>query len=164
MSRQSVTIQGEMYEIPAPYAEGHQLSAIEAAVLNQTFSENVRNNVAARMKKRAEANEPAFTAEEVESYALSYTFEAKTVRGPRAEAVDPVEREARNLAKSAVMDFLRKKNRTFKSIAETKEARAEWLDGMIDKLLEAKPEYRENAKALVAARKAASVTVGDLEL
>jgi len=163
MSRQSVTIQGEIYEIPAPYAEGSVLTEIEAAVLNQTFAENIRNNVAARMKKRAEANKPAFTAEEVESYATSYTFEVKLQRTARSEPVDPVEREARGLAKAAVMDFLQKKKRTFKSVADTKEARAEWLNDMIDKLLEAKPEYRENAKALVAARKAAKVDV-DLDL
>lgn len=157
MSTQMVKIQGEIYEIPAPYAEGHQLTAAEAAVLNQTFAENVRNNVASRIRKAAEDGTPGLSAEDVEAYASTYTFESKGTRssGGGRTAADPVEREARALAKTAIMAHLKAKGKKLNALFPEKEARAEWLNARIDQLLEADESFRVSAKELVASRAAA---------
>jgi hypothetical protein len=49
------TIEGKNFEISQPYEEGHVITAIEARVLNQTRSENIGNNVRAKLKEAIEA-------------------------------------------------------------------------------------------------------------
>jgi hypothetical protein len=160
--RQMVTIAGERYSIPAPYAAGHVLTAAEAAVLNQTFAENVRNNVAAKMKKLAEDNLPGLSAQDVEDYALCYTFEQRNTRGPR-ETIDPIDREVTRLATLAVMKSLKNKGRKLKDVADTDEGRDAWLAAAVARVIELKgDELRAQAETILNARKAASVVVAEL--
>ena len=44
-NRVAVTIAGAEFTVPAPFAEGHTLTAGEAAALNQLTRENVRNSL-----------------------------------------------------------------------------------------------------------------------
>jgi hypothetical protein len=119
-----VTIAGETFEIAAPYEEGHTLNAAEASVLNQTYLENIRNNVAGKIKAAKEAAEKAGTAFSLDTpiggegedagktlrqvcndYAKTYEFGFRATRN--AEPVDPVQREARAIAREALLAKLR---------------------------------------------------------
>ena len=122
--RRSLTIAGETFEIAAPYSEGHTLNAAEASVLNQTYAENIRNNAAGRIKaakEQAEANGTTFSLDTpvggegenatktlrqlITEYAESYEFGVRVARA--SEPVDPVEREARAIAREAINTLLK---------------------------------------------------------
>ena len=51
------TINGISFEISTPYSEGHVLTEAEAKALNQTRSENIGNNLRAKIKEMQEAGE-----------------------------------------------------------------------------------------------------------
>lgn len=130
-----VTIAGETFEVRVPYAEGHTLNAAEASVLNQTFTENIRNNAAGRIKaakEKAEADGTTFSLDTpvategedagktlrqlITEYADTYQFGVRTVRS--AEPADPVEREARSIAREAITAKLRANGVKRKDISE----------------------------------------------
>lgn len=124
---EQITIAGQTVNVPVRYAEGHELTEGEASALNQTYHENIRNNLAKKVKEAVEAGAfdlAAFQAE-VDAYAQSYQF------GVRAAGVgvsrDPVRAEALNLAKAQIREALKKANRKAepKAIAE---AAAKLLD------------------------------------
>lgn len=98
---QEVTISGEVFKIAPRYSEGHSLTENEAAALNQTYFENIRNNMARGVADAKEAG--AFDYDEfqkkITSYANEYEFGAR--RGPGAPR-DPILSEAFKLAKDAV--------------------------------------------------------------
>lgn len=99
-------IQDETFSLPAPFNEGHVCTNAEASVLNQTLAENVRNNMAKKIKDAKEAN--TFNQNEMQAevdlYIEEYEFGVRRGRGP----LDPIEREALNIAKDTVKDALRK--------------------------------------------------------
>lgn len=104
------TIEGRNFEISQPYEEGHTLSAIEARVLNQTRSENIGNNVRAKLKEAIEggALDEALTMLVAEVDA-AYAF---TAAGTRAAArLDPYEREARKIARELLKTHLAESGR-----------------------------------------------------
>ena len=116
---QSVRIQGHAFDIPSPFAEGHQLTPHEAAAMNQLFAENVRNNGASKIKaalaKHVKAGHSAesFKLPEdvrgaVQTLADTYTFGERKARGT-SEPVDPLEREAHRIADEAIRTALKKK-------------------------------------------------------
>lgn len=118
-SMRSVTIGGATFELPAPYSEGHVLNAAEASVLNQTFLENVRNNAASKIKAAKEVADKAGTEfsldtpiggdgedaaktlrQTIADYAANYKFGVRVSR--TSEPADPVQREARSIAREAI--------------------------------------------------------------
>jgi hypothetical protein len=133
-SRQSIVIQGYDFTIPAPYGEGHTLTANEASALNQLYAENVRNNSASRIKAAKEAAEKAGTEfsldtsmvgegddavtlrASIEEYAANYEFGAR--RTSTKEPVDPVQREAFRIAKEVVSKQLSDKGIKQKDLAD----------------------------------------------
>lgn len=158
---QTVTIQGIEFTAPAPYSEGHVLTVAEAATLNQTLGENLRNNFAKRVKdakdKAAGGALPddviASLKGEFESYSNEYEFAGK--RSPRVTA-DPVTREARKIAKSLVVEALKARNMDIKTLADGK------MDELISTLLEKKPDIRAEAQRRIDAAKAvAANALGD---
>ena len=101
----SFIIQERAFKIPKPFIEGHQCTGAEAGVLNQILAENVRNNLAQRVKKAVEENtfDQASMQGEIDQYIEEYEFGVRRGRGP----TDPVEREALNIAKEHVKEALR---------------------------------------------------------
>lgn len=148
---QSIVIQGHTFTSPAPYEEGHVVSANEASVLNQTFAENLRNNFAKTVKGKKEEvekenrglsdDEIAALQLEFEEYAGTYTFNGK--RASRAPA-DPIMREATKLAREALRAILRKRG------IEVFDDR---FDELVAEILETRPQYKEEAARRVAALK-----------
>ena len=96
---EQITIAGKTFNAPLRYEEGHELSAGEAAALNQTYHENLRNNFAKKVKDAIEAG--AFSQDviqiEFDAYAREYQFGVRTGGGgaPR----DPVTKEALDILK-----------------------------------------------------------------
>jgi hypothetical protein len=85
----TITIAGHRFNVPIPYKAGHVCTEGEANALNQTFAENIRNNLAAKAK------DGSLTQADVDTYAASYAFGAGgKAFGPR----DPIMAEALRLA------------------------------------------------------------------
>src|SRR6266446_4903096 len=74
---EQITIAAQTFNVPLRYEEGHELSAGEASALNQTYHENIRNNLAKKAK------EGTLTQADVDAYASEYQFgaDAKLVFG-----------------------------------------------------------------------------------
>lgn len=151
---QKITIAGFSIVLPIRFAEGHVCNANEAKALQQTFAENVRNNMAkfvAKAKTDAgpDGLSPEVTAAlhgKISDYATNYQFAARQ----RAEPVDPVEREARKLARQAYIDAVKAKGIDPKTID------ADALGEKIDWILENRAWYREEAQRRHDAAKASA--------
>lgn len=164
MQTQNITIQGTTFVAPAPYSEGHVLTAVEAAVLNQTFGENLRNNFAQKLKKREEEIEEAkknggtapapLGQADFDAYASKYEFGVRPTR-----ETDPVLSEAKKLAEKEIREKIKAKGVQIKSLPEGR------LDELVAQAIEKHPRFLEQAKIIVAARQsAAAASAGELEL
>jgi hypothetical protein len=129
------TIEGKNFEISQPYEEGHVISAIEARVLNQTRSENIGNNVRAKLKEAIETGQSddalAALVAEVDA---AYQF---TAAGTRAAArLDPIEREARKMARELLKAHLAESGRklTVAPDGTTDEEWAEKIETEVDRI------------------------------
>lgn len=157
----NITIQGILFSVAKPFAEGHTCTANEAAALNQVLAENVRNNLATQVKKaKDEANgEPDETALQtlVNDYVAGYEF---GVRSGGGRTMDPVVKEARNIGKEKIKAALAAKGVAAKDIT------AEQMRSLLDKYWDTHGEqWMADAKAVVKARqKAAATTLDDIEL
>jgi hypothetical protein len=155
-------INGISFNISQPYEAGHTLSELEAKVLNQTRSENVGNNVRAKVKLMIEGDETAnppvapSTFEEIQAYVASvdadYIF--RTVSEGAGRSVDPYEKEARRMAREFLKNEL---SATGRKITVTPDDLTddEWKDKVeneIDRLANL-PQITADAKKNVDARK-----------
>lgn len=147
------TIEGKNFEISQPYEEGHVLTAIEARVLNQTRSENIGNNVRAKLKEAIEQgksdNDLAALVAEVDA---AYAF---TAAGTRAAAkLDPYEREARKIARELLKAHLAESGRKLTVAPEgvTEEEWDEKIEAEVDRIATL-DSVLEAAKKEVDARK-----------
>lgn len=145
----SITIAGKEYNVPVRYTEGHELSAGEASALNQTFHENVRNNLAKKAK------EGSLSQAEVDTYATDYQF------GIRAAGTsvsrDPVMSEAMRIAKANISEMIRKAG------GKPSDYEAAALTDAAKQLVNSDPAIMEVAKArLEEARNIAKGDLGDL--
>ena len=102
---QEVTIAGEVFKVAPRYDAGHVLLENEAGALNQTFFENIRNNMAKAVQEAKEtgAFDQDVMQDQITQYANDYEFGAR--RGPGASK-DPVMAEALKLAKKAISKAL----------------------------------------------------------
>ena len=159
---QGITIKGITFTAPAPYTEGHTLTANEAAALNGVLGENLRNNFASNVAKAKEtAGESGLTdaalaelQEKFQTYAQSYTFGAKRVAKAPA---DPVGKEAHKIAKALLMEHLRKNSMDPKSIDGAT------MEKYVQQIIAKYPHVSEEARKRVEATKQlAAVSIGSL--
>lgn len=154
---QSLTIQGKSFTVPLLYVAGPcELSEGEAAALNQTYAENIRNNFAALMKRAAESDPPKeLTQEDLDAYAEEYEFGKRSggSRGPR----DPVGSEEKRLALAALKVMVEKKGKKWADLA--KEKQEELLKQAVES-----GKFREKAEKIVAERQAAAAGSDELDL
>lgn len=146
---EQITIAGSPYNVPLRYEEGHELTAGEASALNQTYHENIRNNLAKLAK------EGLLTQEKVDEYAGTYQF------GIRAAGVgvsrDPIMSEAMRIAKKQIAELLKKSG---KKVADYT---VETINGAAKALLAKDPAILELAKQRVAEQQSlASQDLGDI--
>jgi hypothetical protein len=118
MPHETITICGRAFTVPVPdrYVAGQtlELTEGEASSIRQTFCENVRNNLAGRMKKLDGFDTTlaeTLVAEwqtKVDAYASEYAFGVRAVGGGRV-AVDPETRETLSLIRDAIRTELKRK-------------------------------------------------------
>jgi hypothetical protein len=105
--RTSIMIAGETFNVPQPYKAGHVLTDNEAGSLNQTYAENVRNNMASKVKAHKEAG--TFAADvfqgTVDDYCDGYEFGQRTGGG---RSGDPVKTEAMAITRDLVRQAISK--------------------------------------------------------
>lgn len=117
-----ISMYGHVFEISAPYAEGHTLTAAEARALNQLRAENISNNVRKQVKEadalenekeKAKALEAIRT--KISEYDANYVFSFSTGVG---RSTDPVMTEARKIARAALSAALAKQEKKLKDYRE----------------------------------------------
>ena len=98
---ETITIAGEEVNITPRYFEGHVLTPNEASALNQTYFENVRNNLASTVKAAKETGSFDLAAFQttVDEYSAAYQFGVRTGGG---RSSDPVKQAAMEIAREKV--------------------------------------------------------------
>jgi len=148
-TNKTISIGDVTFPVPTPYTEGHTCNAVEASVLNQTLSQNLRNNFAPHVKKAqdtAAANGQDLDLEALRekfaSYAEQYVFsERRAGRGP----IDPVEREALKMAKESIRAACAREGISLK---------AEETDSLANQHLRGQPDnYYPEAKRRVESKR-----------
>ena len=162
-----ITIAGHQFTISQPYAPGHTINEAEARALNQTRAEAIRNNMAAKVKAAmaGEAKEGDPTADTivqaVADYDAAYEFSIVTAGAGRRPS-DPVEVEARRIARNILADFARDKGLTVKALRE--QIGDETYESKVIELAE-RPDTMKEAKRRVDVRvKQADSVLGDIDL
>lgn len=120
MENKTITIAGQEFSVPLPYLAGHTLTEAEAKALNQMRCENIRNNQAKAVKVAYESGDSEAIAKvnaAVAEYASAYEFTLAAV-GERAAALDPVEKEARVIARGILSQLLKNAGKTKKDFEE----------------------------------------------
>lgn len=120
-SKKTIVIQGLDFQVSWPYAAGHTCTEAEAKALNQTRKENLANNFAKRVKdakaldeKNGNTAETAKLASEFEKLDAEYEFTLANVSA--AAKLSPVDREARSMAKAAIVANLASKGRKLSDV------------------------------------------------
>jgi hypothetical protein len=90
--------------------------------------------------------------EALDAYASGYEFGVRSVRSSSGPSLSAIDREAISLAKAAIKAALKKKGYDVKSLDK------EDLENKALELIDRRPEFREQAAARVAAKKAAAAT------
>ena len=162
------TINGVAYEISQPYAEGHVVTEAEAKALNQTRSENIGNNLRAKLKELADAghsfDEMAALVAETDA---AYVFTLAQVSTSRK--LDPYEREARTIARDLLKAHLATSGRKLTTVPEgmTKEDWEEKVEGEIERISTSEKVVAAAKKAVDAKRKTADAlmeSIGGVEV
>lgn len=147
---EQITIAGSPFNVPLRYEEGHELTAGEASALNQTYHENIRNNLAKKAK------EGTLTQADVDSYAEGYQFGVRAA-GTGGVTRDPVMSEAMRIAKKQLGELLRKSG---KKIGDYEVSA---INDAAKKLLDKSPEIMELARQRVEEqRNLAQADLGDI--
>lgn len=158
-------INGVAFQVAQPYAAGHTLTEVEAKVLNQVRSENIGNNLRSQVKAAQEAGKSEDELKAlVAAYDAEYTF--TTVGESTRVVLDPIEREARNIAKDIIKEKLAGLGRKLNTIPEghTKESWAEKLEENISKVAAQDAVLKAAKKAVDEKKKRTEALAGDLEL
>lgn len=157
--RNEVTIQAQVFTVPAVYNEGHTLNANEAGALNQLLVENVRNNFAGKMKAEAEKPEgerKTYTQEDLDAYVASYEFGVRRSGGGAGESrLPPEEREARKIAREKVVEALKAKGIKVNSLS------AEKMEEFVSKIAKTEDVVREANRRV---KSAAKISLEELDL
>ena len=113
-----ITIQGTDLQLEVPYAEGHVLTAAEASQLNQVFCENIGNNFRSKVKEMLEGGStPDDIQAAFDTYVEAYEFGSRRASTGTKRSADPIEKEARALAKRALTEFFKKKDIDYSSLS-----------------------------------------------
>jgi len=122
MNTKTLTIAEHEFTVSQPYLEGHVVTEAEAKALNQVRAENIRNNMASKVKiafGEAPTDEinPSTIEALVAAYDADYIFTLASV-GAGKRPTDPVEVEAIKIARGFFSDFCEGKGITVKAARE----------------------------------------------
>lgn len=146
----TITIAGKQFEVRSPYKAGViELTEGEAHTLNQTRHENIRNNFAKKVKE---------AKPEDDLQALISKYDGEYEFGVRGEGTgvsrDPIQVEARSLARATIREKLKAKGIS---------ADAKAINAAVEKLLasEKGQKFIEVAKQRVAEKQAIAQQASD---
>ena len=146
---EQITIAGSAFNVPVRYEEGHELTAGEASALNQTFHENIRNNLAKLAK------DGLLSQEKVDEYAANYQFGVRAAGAGVSR--DPVMSEAMRIAKKQIAELLKKSGK------KVGDYTVETINGAAKALLAKDPAIMDLARQRVQEQQAlASQDLGDI--
>lgn len=160
----TITVQGVSVDVKAPYEAGQTITEAEAKALNQVRAENVRNNTAKAVKELLEAANGDVAAVQSQAQALiaeydaAYEFTLASVGGGRKPA-DPLEKEARNIARDFIVGKIKDAGMTQKEYLEKNGEDA--IKAKIEELSE-HPKIIEAAKKALAQRQKMADSLADL--
>lgn len=154
---EQITIAGKTFNVPTRYEEGHELTAGEASALNQTYHENIRNNLAKKVKEAEEAgafDQDAMQAT-VDQYANEYQFGVRAAGAGVSR--DPVMSEAMRIAKKQIAELLKKSGK------KVSDYTVETINGAAKALLAKDPAIMDLARQRVQEQQSlASADLGDI--
>jgi hypothetical protein len=104
--RKQRTIGGHLLSVIQPFADGQTLTPATAAMLNQTLAENFSNN----MRKAVDGKTQDEAQALLETYMSEYEPGVRTSGTAVARTIDPVEREARKIAREEAVRFVKASN------------------------------------------------------
>lgn len=115
-------IQGQVFEVSAPYNEGHSVTAKEAEVLNRVRAENIGNNMRGQVNEAlGEADSDTLDEKQhkamqdaVTEYDNIYSFSMTRTRA----ATNPLDAERKRIAVKAIKDQCAAQNMTVKEYKE----------------------------------------------
>lgn len=144
--------------VPQPYTAGnHTLTEGEASALNQVIAENLSNNLRKKIVEgNPDNNDQPWTEAEVQalvdSYLAEYEIGVRRAGGER-RVVDPVEREARKIARAKAVALVKENGMKASDVD---------LDPLIDTIFDANRDVlmSEGAKIVKAAEKARQASEG----
>ena len=159
----TIVIQGVSVEVAQPYTEGHAITAAEAKALNQVRAENIRNNMASKVKEiKGEAEELSqdqlsAIGAAVSAYDAEYVFSMASAGGG-GRTTDPLEAEAKAIAKQLVSNAVRAKGLKLKDYPK------EAFDAKVAEVMEL-PDVQAAAKERLKKKsKLAEAAAGALEI
>ena len=141
--RKDITCAKKIFSIPMPFEAGHVCTQNEANALNQLLAENVRNNIAGKLKKDTDV-----TQEEFDAYVASYDFGVRAV-----STKDPVEKIIRELVESKINAQLAAKGMSKKSMS------AEQYDEAVENAIAANREVLQARARQILEMKAIDLTI-----
>lgn len=163
--RHAHTAAGETIHAPYVFAEGHALTAKEAAWVNSNLAGVVANSLAGDVRRAKDAGKPI----DVATYQT--LFDEKFARyelgesnrgGGEGASVDPVERAAHRIATDRVKALAKAKGLNIRTLMETKDAEGNSkLSALVATYLERNPDVLELARAQVEAQNALTDTASD---
>lgn len=157
-----VTIAGREFTIPQPYVAGHALTEGEAKALNQVLAENIRNNMASKVKAAVEgvAKEGEPTIDSIDAFVANYAaaYEFNAVTAGERRVTDPLEVEAISIAREILKGALREKGISYLKVPEEKR------NAMVLGIAQKESVVKEAKKRLDAKRKAAEAALDGIDL
>ncbi|MDE2107209.1 MAG: hypothetical protein KGL39_58975 [Patescibacteria group bacterium] len=146
--REDFTIAKQTFSGAHPFTPGHTLTEGEARALNQTFIENVRNNLAKLVKSHIEAGtfDQAAMQGKVDEYMNEYEFGIRATAGPRPVRTprDVVGTRAMELARAQIRKAILKQGGSLKDVS------AKDITEKAKELVESDGRYRAKAEQQLA--------------
>lgn len=163
----TITVQGEQFEVSQPYAAGHTCTEAEAKALNQVRAENIANNMRSKVKAALDGGEGAPSLDSVRSdfakYDSEYEFTLASVGGGRTP-VDPVEREARKIARELLKDHLAKTGQGKITELEKNEEAKEKIAAKIAEIASSNEQVLDLAKKRVKEQEKLKKAMADVSI
>lgn len=145
------------FTVPQPYDEGHTLTAVEAKQLNQTFAENICNNMRAKVQATIEGKEGALSDSALRDafaeYANNYVFTEASIGSGRS-TMTPLEKESRKVAQKVVLLLLDRDGKKRKDVSK------EDFEAEVARLADTDDVQKIAAKNLKDAERLASAVLG----
>ncbi len=167
-THKEITIAGHAFPVLQPYAAGHVVTEAEAKALNQVRAENIRNNMASKVKaafatedRKEDDPTPETIADLVAAYDNAYEFTLASV-GAGRKPTDPVEAEALKIARAIFADWASSKKLTVKAVKE--KIGEDAYNAKLAEIAERAETVKEAKRRVEQRTKQASAALDDMDL